>query len=94
MEEIKIDLKNLVSRVDTDRTGDFISCDESKCNGCGRCTLVCSVNLWSMNGGKAKLSSKYQGLCLECAGCWEICEPEAIDFWYPKGGTGVVIEYG
>jgi MinD superfamily P-loop ATPase len=94
MEEAKIDYRKLVKRVDTDKMGDFISFDESKCDGCGRCALVCSFSLWTVKNGKARLSPKYQELCLECAGCWEICEPEAIDFWYPKGGTGVIIEYG
>ncbi len=94
MEEIKLELGKLVKRVDPDKTGDFISYDPSKCNGCGKCTLVCSMNLWSVKEGKARLSSKYRELCLECAGCWEICAAEAIDFSYPRGGTGVVIEYG
>jgi ferredoxin-like protein FixX len=53
------------------------------------------MGLWRVPlGKKAKLSPKYKELCLECAACWEICEQEAIDFWYPKGGTGIVIEYG
>ena len=92
MEEMNIDLKNLVKRVGD--TGDFIEYESDKCDGCGRCAGVCSMGLWSVGGGKAKLSPRYRELCLECAACWEICEREAIDFWYPKGGTGVVIEYG
>lgn len=94
MEEIKIDFSNLVKRADTELMGDFITYDESRCDGCGRCALVCSFNLWSVKDGKARLAPNYQQHCLECAGCWEICEAEAIDFWYPKGGTGVIIEYG
>jgi ferredoxin-like protein FixX len=94
MEEIKIDFKSLVRRVDSDKMGDFITYDESKCDGCGRCALVCSFSLWSVKDGKARLAPNYQQNCLECAGCWEICDREAIDFWYPKGGTGVIIEYG
>ena len=94
MEPIKIDIKSLVKRVDTDKTGDFISYDEEKCDGCGLCALVCSVNLWSVKNGKAKLAPKYQELCMECGACWDICEAEAVDFSYPAGGTGVIIEYG
>lgn len=45
-------------------------------------------------GGEGEASPRYQELCLECASCWEICEREATDFSYPRGGTGVVIEYG
>jgi ferredoxin-like protein FixX len=94
VEEIKIDLKQLVNRADADSTGDFITYDESACDGCGRCALVCSMSLWTLKDGKARLAPRYQQLCLECGGCWEICEREAVDFSYPRGGTGVVIEYG
>lgn len=92
MDEMKIDLKKLVTRVGD--TGDFIEYDSAKCDGCGRCAAVCSMGLWSVSGETASLSKRYRELCLECAGCWEICEREAIDFRYPKGGTGVVIKYG
>ncbi len=76
------------------RSGDFISYDREKCNGCGLCALVCSFNLWAVKQGKAKLAVRYQELCLECGACEEVCEPGAIDFSYPVGGTGVIIEYG
>jgi len=94
MSEFKIDLKKLVKRVNTDKTGDFIRYDESKCNGCGLCAMVCSFNLWTVKEGKARLAPRYQELCVECAACWEICPEEAIDFSYPAGGTGLVIEHG
>lgn len=94
MEEMDIDIRSLVKRVDTDKMGDFIIYDEEKCDGCGRCVLACSFNLWSMKDGKARLAHRYRELCVECAGCWEACDAEAIEFTYPKGGTGVVIEYG
>ncbi len=92
MEEITFDLKKLVSREGD--TGDFISLESSKCDGCARCVDVCSMGLWSVADGKARIAPRYKELCLECAACWEICEREAVDFWYPKGGTGVVIKYG
>lgn len=92
-EAFVLNLKKLTKRVGD--TGDFIKLDEEKCNGCGKCALICSMGLWRVPlGKKAKLSPKYKELCLECAACWEICEQEAIDFWYPKGGTGIIIEYG
>lgn len=94
MEMMKMDLKSMVKRVDVDKMGDFISYDKEKCNGCGKCALVCSFKLWSVKDGKARLAPRYQQLCLECAACWDICEPEAIDFSYPPGGTGIVIEFG
>lgn len=94
MKEIKLDIKKLVKRVPVDESDDFITYRKEKCNGCAKCADVCSVGLWSVKEGKARLSKRYRELCLECAACWEICEEEAIDFSYPKGGTGVVIEYG
>jgi ferredoxin-like protein FixX len=94
MDGIELDFGKLVKRVDADKTGDFIRCDEEKCNGCGLCVRVCSFNLWSVKEGKARLAPRYRELCLECAACWEICPTEAIDFSYPAGGTGVVFEYG
>jgi len=92
MEEMKIDLKKLVKRAGD--TGDFIFLDASRCDGCGKCADVCSMGLWAASAGKARLSDRYRELCLECAACWEICEREAIDFSYPRGGSGIVIEYG
>lgn len=94
MEPMKIDYKKLVKRVNTDKISNFISYNEEKCNGCGLCAMVCSFKLWSVKGGKAKLASRYRELCLECGACCEICDAEAIDFSYPPGGTGVVIEFG
>lgn len=93
-DEIKCDFFELVKRVDEENMGDFIAYDREKCNGCGLCALVCSFNLWAVKAGRAKLAAHYQRLCVECGACWEICEPGAIDFSYPKGGTGVIIEYG
>jgi NAD-dependent dihydropyrimidine dehydrogenase PreA subunit len=94
MEPEAIDFFELVKRVDVDKMGDFIKYDREKCNGCGLCYLVCSFNLWAVKQRKAKLAVRYQELCLECGACEEICEPGAIEFSYPAGGTGVVIEYG
>lgn len=93
-EDTKIDFLGLVKRIDVEKTGDFIRYDQEKCNGCGLCAMVCSFNLWSVKSGRAKLAARYREFCLECGACWEICEQEAIDFTYPRGGTGVVIEYG
>ena len=93
-DEIEVNFFELVKRVDTENMGDFIKYDREKCNGCGMCALVCSFNLWAVKASRAKLAVRYQELCLECGACWEVCEPGAIDFSYPKGGTGVVIEFG
>ena len=71
-------------------TGEFIKVNTDRCNGCGRCAVVCVVNLWIIRGGKAKLKDDYKEKCLECAACYSVCDIAAIDFSYPSGGTGVV----
>ena len=75
-------------------TGDFIKLDQSKCNGCGLCARICIVNLWGMKDGVAFIRDDYKENCLECGSCSQVCEPGAIDFNYPTGGTGVVFEKG
>jgi ferredoxin like protein len=83
----------LTFRNDDAAPGDFIAYDQSKCNGCGACALVCSANLWAVKE-KAKLSPRYRELCLECAACYAVCEADAINFRYPNGGSGIVIKHG
>jgi len=74
--------------------GDFIKIDQEKCVGCRRCVKVCPVNLWYIEKGKAKIRDSYKELCLECASCWQVCDYGAVEFRYPKGGTGVIFERG
>ena len=74
--------------------GDFIKVIEGKCIGCRKCEIICPVNLWSIKNKKASLSGRYKELCLECGHCYSICESDAIDFNFPKGGTGVIYKRG
>ena len=88
-------VKDFVFRIEGADPGDFISFDKNKCNGCGACAMVCALSFWTVpEGKKARLASKYRDLCLECAACYAVCEPDAIDFKYPKGGTGILIKHG
>ena len=75
-------------------TGDFISIDNEKCNNCGRCLVICIKNLWKKKDGKVYIVDDYKTRCVECGSCGQVCEPGAIDFSYPAGGTGVVYEKG
>ena len=93
-EFVKLNLSKLIFRDNTIDTGDFITYDADKCDGCGDCVLVCSVSLWAMKEEKAKLSPKYKELCMECAACYATCETDAISFTYPAGGSGIVIKHG
>ncbi|MHA1429839.1 MAG: 4Fe-4S dicluster domain-containing protein [Candidatus Freyarchaeota archaeon] len=91
MEE-ELDFRNLVKRVGG--TGEFIRHRKNVCTGCGKCASVCPMQLWELRKGKASLREDYAEKCLECGTCWLVCDSNAIDFTYPKGGTGVVWEYG
>lgn len=75
-------------------TGDFISIDQGKCNNCGRCLVICVMNMWKRKDGKIYLSEEYKNKCVECAACYQVCQTGAISFRYPAGGTGVVYEQG
>ena len=75
-------------------TKEFISIDQNKCNKCGLCILVCIVNLWGKIDDKITISDDYKEKCLECAACYQVCEPNAINFRYPPGGTGIIYEKG
>jgi len=89
-------VQDLVFRVEGAETGDFISFEAAKCTGCGQCALVCAANMWSVSKEKkkARLSPRYRDLCLECAACYAVCEPDAIEFRYPRGGSGIAIQHG
>jgi ferredoxin like protein len=75
-----------------EKTGDFIKINEQICTGCANCVKVCLAGCFEMVDRKAKLKSLEN--CMECASCWYVCEPEAIDFTWPLGGTGFRSDWG
>jgi len=82
-------------RVKNADTGNFIKYNPKKCNSCGACVMVCAGSMWSLpKGKKARLSTKYKEHCLECAACYSVCYQDAIDFRYPNGGAGIIIQHG
>ena len=89
---MRIELERLSKHIPG--TGDFIKIDQNKCNGCGICVRICIVNLWGLKNNVAVIRDDYKEKCLECGSCGQVCEPGAIDFSYPAGGTGVVFEQG
>ena len=89
---MKINLEGLTKHISG--TGEFIKIDPVKCNGCGLCVRVCILNLWGMQKGLAFIQENYKEKCLECGSCGQVCEPGAIEFKYPAGGTGIVYEKG
>ncbi len=76
----------------TEGTGDFVKVDGEKCTGCGNCVKVCLGDCWEISKKKARVKSLRE--CMECAACWYVCEPGAIDFSWPKGGTGYRSDWG
>jgi len=82
----------LVNRVG--ETGEFIKVVEQKCTGCGRCAVVCPMALWKIRTKKAQITDDYTKKCMECGSCWQACKYDAIDFSFPKGGTGIVVAQG
>ena len=74
--------------------GNFIEVIRDNCTACKKCIIVCSVNLWFMDKGKANIKDNYKNICLECASCWQACDFNAIKFRYPNGGTGVIFKRG
>ena len=90
---MKIELEEISKHIPG--TGDFITIDREKCNNCGLCLTICIKNLWRKSGdGIYYLAEDYKEKCVECAGCYQVCEAGAIQFRYPAGGTGVVFEQG
>jgi len=82
----------LVDRISD--TGEFIKINEEKCDGCGKCALICPMTLWKIRGDKAYLSDDYTDKCMECGSCWQICKNGAVEFSFPKGGSGIVVKQG
>ncbi|MHA1301531.1 MAG: indolepyruvate ferredoxin oxidoreductase subunit alpha [Candidatus Helarchaeota archaeon] len=89
-----VDPRTLIHKTKID-TGIYITIDEEKCIGCGRCVIICPVELYKVVEKKAKLDqAQVSKFCLECAHCWVICPEHAINFKYPKGGSGIIYEKG
>ena len=89
---MKIDHKELVTRIPG--TGDFIKIDNKICTLCGRCLIICVMNLWKKREDTVYIVDDYTSQCLECGACFQVCESDAIEFRFPAGGTGIVYEQG
>ena len=73
-------------------TGDFIKIIEEKCIGCSNCVNVCLAGCFKIVNKKSRITNLDK--CMECAACWYVCKEEAIDFSWPKGGTGYRSDWG
>jgi len=73
-------------------TGAFIKIDEERCTGCGNCIKVCLGRCFEMEKKLARVKSLAE--CMECGSCWYVCGEGAIDFSWPRGGTGYRSDWG
>ena len=64
--------------------------DKEVCRTCDHrdCVLSCPANCYTWNEETGLLSVVYEN-CLECGTCYVVCDNEAIDWSYPRGGSGV-----
>jgi len=61
--------------------------EESKCNGCSTCLLVCPQNVYVIEDGKARIADL--DACMECGACSSNCSEGALTV-----RTGVGCAYG
>lgn len=75
-------------------TNPHISIVPKRCRRCrGRyCLRVCPARLFTLDE-KGDIRFNYEG-CLECGTCLIACRECAIEWSYPKGGSGVQFRYG
>ena len=92
MEKHTVDKRGLVTVIES--PVDFISVDREKCVGCKNCVIICGMDLWRMQEGKAVLEPDYKKFCTECASCHTVCDFDAIEFTFPPGGHGIVYQRG
>ena len=57
--------------------------DQSKCNGCGMCTVVCPQQVFTLNNNLSAISDR--DACMECSACAKNCPQNAI---YVRQGVG------
>jgi len=56
------------------------TCDEEKCNHCGRCAEVCPMGSIGWCDGR----SRFEGICIKCQACRLECPTGAIAFTDPE----------
>lgn len=83
-------LYTVLFRADRER---HITVMTERCEECleKSCTHICPAGCYQLIDDRIEYS--YEG-CLECGACRQVCEREAIDWKYPRGGFGVCFRYG
>lgn len=52
------------------------------------CTFICPAGCYEWNERSERVDFGYEA-CLECGACLIVCDKEALEWSYPKGGFGV-----
>jgi len=90
--ENRLDLKleTLIFKPDPDP---HITVRKELCVDCQNrpCTFVCPAETYVWEGGQ--IVHNCDG-CLECGACRSVCELDAIEWRYPRGGYGVRFRWG
>ena len=61
-------------------TRSTVALDWEKCNGCGRCLLVCPKGCFEISGESKKALVLPERICLKCKACIQQCHPDALQF--------------
>jgi ferredoxin len=64
--------------------------DQTRCIGCGSCTLVCPHSVYALNGKKMHIVD-HDG-CMECGACQTNCPTEAISLTPGVGCAAYIIK--
>ena len=72
-----------------------ITITQDICKGCATryCLYVCPGGLYSVSDETGEIVVEYSG-CLECGTCRVASPLGALDWHYPRGGSGVQYRYG
>ncbi|HVJ48679.1 ferredoxin family protein [Desulfitobacterium sp.] len=93
MNRVSLPDKLSLNKFEVDEGEPHILINNDLCKSCQpkSCLLVCPAGLYSELNGE--IIVEWAG-CLECGTCRAICEKEAIDWKYPRGGFGIIFRQG
>ena len=91
-EILSVEKRLLLLRYNLDKQP-HITVDHNKCRMCEDkpCIRACPAGLYK--AVDMEIEFNYEG-CLECGTCRIVCPLNAVNWSYPRGGFGVVFNYG
>ena len=94
MNNMSIPEKLAINKYELDEGHPHIEVDNEICQKvCGdkACLFVCPAGVYTEQEGK--ILADWAG-CLECGTCKAACPGEALKWFYPRGGFGILYRYG